>query len=1656
MTCDVTNVAADFTNVATYTAANPLGGPDLTGSDDAEVDVVEPGVAISKTPDLQQVLVGDAATFTITITNDGDQDLVDVTITDPATPDCDAFFASILVGDSETYTCTTGALSADFTNIASVAGTDVLGNPVSDSDDGAVDVIAPAVTISKTPDLQQVPVGGDALFTITVTNTGDVDLTGVTVTDAVAPSCATSIGDLAAGASSTHTCTLTVTADLTNTATVTAVDPLANTISASDTADVEVLVPSIEIQKTPDLQLVPVGDPATFTISVTNTGETDLTDVTVTDVLAPDCDTVIASLIVGATQTHTCSVTPSADFVNTADVTATDPVGGTVTDSDTADVDVIAPALAIAKTPDLQSVPLGGDATFTIEVTNTGDVDLTDVTIADPAAPACDTTIASLATGASTSYTCSLVGITADFTNTASVAATDPLGNPVDGGSDTADVTVLYPAVSIDKSPDSQAVGVGGDAVFTITVTNSGQVDLPLVTVTDPAAPDCDASVGPLVVGASTAYSCTVADVLTDFTNTATVDATDANGNSVTDTDVADVLVLPAGISITKTADNPQVVSGGDVVFTILVENPGPADIVNVVVTDPSYPGCDATFAGIAAGGLETYTCTVTGVTADFTNTIDVAGEDEAGAPVGASDSATVTVLDPAVAIFKTPAVQTITEGDDAVFTITVINTGETDLTAVTVTDVSAPSCDRVFPTLAVGESQTYSCTVTGVLSNFTNTVDVSAVDPIGGRWTDSDSADVVVLATGLVDGLVFEDVDGDGLYTLGTDQPIPSVDVLLTLADGTTTVVVTQADGTWSAVVPVGDTTADVQESDPDFPAGLTESTGTDGQTVTVLDTGTTNTAPVGYAPTASVVGTVFEDTNGDGLQPGDAGVSGVVVRLWEDTDADGIADVLVGAILTDMSGGYSFLGLTPGDYLVEVLLPAGTELTAVDQGGDDAIDSDIFPGTGFSAPVAVTFAEIGDVDAGLIVPAIVGDTVFFDLDGDGLQGTGEPGVAGVTVTAEYAGPDGLFGTADDVTYTTVSGSGGSYSFEVPPGEYTIEIDEPAGSVVTTGNDGAPVSLASGDVIDTVDFGFDATASLSGSIVLDTDADGFLGAADVPLAGIGVTATWAGPDGLFGTADDFDFTAVTDPAGLYDFPDIPPGEYRVSVDSATLPAGVVHSFDEDAVADGTTDVTVAANDSVLGVDFGVAGTLELGATVWYDVDGDAVSDAGEPGIPGVTVTATWAGPDGVGGTADDVPFVATTAPDGSVLFSNLPAGEYTVVVSESTLPDGMTATFDPDGLLDHATTVTLAADVDGLEFGYTGTGAIGDLVWLDLNQDGIRDAGEPGIAGVTVTVTWAGPDGLLGTSDDVTTSLVTAADGTYLAEGLPAGSYLVAIDPDTIPDGVGGALPITTDLAAAETDLTIDFGLGGNLPPVAVDDEATTIEDTPVTISVMDNDTDPEGHAIVVTSVTQPTNGTVTINSDGTITYVPDPEFSGVDVFTYVVCEDITVSGGSVEPEGLCDTATVTVTVTSFNDPPVMVSDSVLTVTVGEAIPPLIFVDVDSENLSFSIVGGTLPPGVILESDGTFTGLPDTPGTYTFLVQVCDDGSPAACTTEIVTLVILGQTATTGGGDGTPSLPYTGANTQAEATWALLLMLFGWALVWGTRRHDESTDGND
>jgi uncharacterized repeat protein (TIGR01451 family) len=411
-----------------------------------------------------------------------------------------------------------------------------------------------SVTIVK--DAAPVVLGGtDVTFTIAITNTGDVTLTNVTVLDPFASDCVRTTGvllDLDAQESISYTCVLNTTGldDFTNTATVTATDvPTGTVVSQSDVASVEVIYPSIEIAKTPDTQTVLVGDDASFTIYVTNTGDVTLTGVTVSDPLAPGCDRLLSDLNPGLSTSYTCdhSTTSPDDFANTATVNATDVLLATpVSAFDTSEVVVLDPSIAIAKTPDMQTVALGYEASFTIYITNTGDVTLTNVTVSDTLAPACARTTGALSNlapgGGSTSYPCvqDTTGLD-DFTNTATVTATDVLlATPVNA-SDGASVDIIRPSIEISKTPDAQSVPSGSTASFDIVVHNAGDVSLLNITVSDPLAPDCDDGPFSLNAGQSRNYSCSSGTVTEGFINSATASGSTSGGYPATDVDAARV-----------------------------------------------------------------------------------------------------------------------------------------------------------------------------------------------------------------------------------------------------------------------------------------------------------------------------------------------------------------------------------------------------------------------------------------------------------------------------------------------------------------------------------------------------------------------------------------------------------------------------------------------------------------------------------------------------------------------------------------------------------------------------------------------------------------------------------------------------------------------------------------------------------------------------------------------------------------------------------------------------------------------------------------------------------------------------------------------------------------------------------------------------------
>src|SRR5882724_6714326 len=197
-----------------------------------------------------------------------------------------------------------------------------------------------------------------------------------------------------------------------------------------------------------------------------------------------------------------------------------------------------------------------------------------------------------------------------------------------------------------------------------------------------------------------------------------------------------------------------------------------------------------------------------------------------------------------------------------------------------------------------------------------------------------------------------------------------------------------------------------------------------------------------------------------------------------------------------------------------------------------------------------------------------------------------------------------------------------------------------------------------------------------------------------------------------------------------------------------------------------------------------------------------------------------------------------------------------------------------------------------------------------------------------------------------------TPDDSKTAVQALGAGETATDEFSYTVSDGHGGS---------ANATLTITV-TGTNDPPVANPDEATTAEDTPVTIAVLGNDTDVDGDPLTVSSASA-LHGTVVINDNGTLTYTPAANYNGPDTISY------TANDGTVDS----NVATVAVTVTPVNDPPVAVNDDPVTTAEDTAVTVTVLgndTDVDGDPLTVSSASA-LHGTVIINDNGTLTYTP-------------------------------------------------------------------------------------
>ncbi|NTV03345.1 DUF11 domain-containing protein, partial [bacterium] len=560
-----------------------------------------------------------------------------------------------------------------------------------------------------------------------------------------------------------------------------------------------------------------------------------------------------------------------------------------------------------------------------------------------------------------------------------------------------------------------------------------------------------------------------------------------------------------------------------------------------------------------------------------------------------------------------------------------------------------------------------------------------------------------------------------------------------------------------------------------------------------------------------------VWFDSDADGLQDvGEPPVPGVTVELL---DAGG---AVLRTTSTDSLGTYGFGELAAGSYRVRFSgLPAGHSFTTRDQGADDALDSDPNPADGTSALITLA-ANQADLrwDAGLVAArASIGDRVWDDLDRDGVQEAGEPGINGVSVQL-YRADGTLAGTT---TTANLAGVDGSYGFStLPPGDYYVVFGTPpAGYTPSPQNAGADdaldsdadvvtrrtalTSLAPGENDPSWDLGLFTYASLGDLVWNDLDRDGVQDGGEGGVSGVAVRLYQPGSSTPVAST-------TTNASGVYRFTSLIPGDYYLEFG---LPTGYRPSLrdaggddardsDPSLVTFQTITTSLSSGEDDTSWDFGIYRTASIGDRAWLDQDADGIQDAGEPGVPGVQVVLF----DGAGTSIDSTVSDAT----GLYSFDSLVPGDYSLLFvlpptfalsPQDVGADSADSDPAPGTLRTILTTLDPNEHDTSWDIGLYQTASLGDRVWHDRDGDGLQDGGEPGIAGVTVSLYRPGPDGLVGGGDDVlVVTDTTDIDGLYLFPSLAPRDYYVEF---AMPAGYTAVSPRDSAEADDDTDSDAD-----------------------------------------------------------------------------------------------------------------------------------------------------------------------------------------------------------------------------------------------------------
>ena len=836
----------DITNTATA-HATPASGmiTEPTANETISPTAPAPEAIFSKlaSPD-SDLEEGDTVTYTYTVENTGNVTLTNTSISDvqSGTGTLSAITPTgvdIAPGASQDFTATYIITQEDFeagvdiTNTATLNTTPAAGTLATLTADESVSLATanPAATLTKLADDDTLVIEGQTItYTYTVENTGDVSLTGVTIADvhngtgALSTITPASV-DLAPTETTTFTATYVITQDdvdagvpITNeaTANATAARGTYTPPTANESVTVIAATPTATLTKIADKDVdVEAGDTITYTYVYTNTGNVTQTNLSISDVhngagtLSVITPATVAALLPNEDVSFTATYVVTQDDIdagvpitNTATGNATPASGTLVPPTADESLDLIAPnpLATLTKTPDVSTDLGAGDTvTYTYTVENMGNVSLTNVSISDvhngasTLSAITPATIATLAVGDSVDFTATYV-ITQDdidagvtITNIATLNATPAQGTlPATTANAAVDVEDATPTLTLTKTAsDDTDVAEGDTITYTYVVTNTGNVDMTSVSVSDVQNGDGTLSaVTPASVDLAPTESQTFTatyivtqgdiDAGTAIPNTATANATPARGTYTPITADEEITVEAATplATLTKTAsDDVDLVAGQTITYTYALVNTGNVTLTNASLTDVHSgtgtlsaitPASVATLAPTdSATFTATYVITQDDVDAQvpITNTASLSATAERGtlAPLTADESVTVESPTPLLTLVKTASeTLNVQEGDVITYSYDVENTGNVTMDNVSISDVHSGTgtLSTITPasvSLAPGDTQTFTATYVVTQddidagTNITNIATANAV-PQAGSYTPITDDEVVTV----------------------------------------------------------------------------------------------------------------------------------------------------------------------------------------------------------------------------------------------------------------------------------------------------------------------------------------------------------------------------------------------------------------------------------------------------------------------------------------------------------------------------------------------------------------------------------------------------------------------------------------------------------------------------------------------------------------------------------------------------------------------------------------------------------------------------------------------------------------------------------------------------------------------------------------------